>query len=104
AAMSDVPVVALPEPLLQAGARTPAQRRQARDVQELARRPVGLAAIIDEAAAIADHASDGFGELADGQVCAGPDIDVLMGAVTLEQEDHGVRQIVDIEELAPGRA
>ena len=87
-----------------ADTRPPAERRDAAHVEQLLRRAVGLARVPLDRSGVADHALDQFGELADGQVVAGADVDHAVGQVggrhVLQQEDDGLGQVVDVEELA----
>ncbi len=48
----------------------------------------------------ADDVADHLGEVADRDVDAGADVDVLGVAVVLHQEQAGVGEVVDVEELA----
>src|SRR5690242_18143742 len=67
--------VGLRDAVAQADAGLPAQRFHPRDVEQLAGRAVGLAAVEDDAALVADDVHDGFGELADGHVRPCPDVE-----------------------------
>ena len=48
-----------------------------------------------------DDVANDFGELPNRQVLTGADVDVLVAVVVLHQEQAGVGEIVDVEELAP---
>ena len=50
-----------------------------------------------------DDAADHFGKLRDRQVFAGPHVDMRRLIVVTHQEHACVRQIVDVQELAPHR-
>ncbi|MNY13324.1 hypothetical protein D3C86_1464550 [compost metagenome] len=82
----------------------PAELAQASDVQELARGAVRLGGIPDDLALEAHRLGDEAGQLLDGHVGARAHVDVLLPLVVLHQEDAGIRQIVHVQELAPGRA
>ncbi len=45
-----------------------------------------------------------LGQLANGEVLAGTDVDVIVAVVVLHQEQARVGEIVDVQELAPRRA
>jgi len=55
-------------------------------------------------ALVTDDALDGFGQLADGDFCAGTDVDELLLAVVLHEEEASPRQVIGAEELAQGGA
>ena len=54
--------------------RSPAELRHARNVEQLARRAVGLAGVEDDVSLEPDHIHHRFGKLADGDVLSGADI------------------------------
>eukprot|EP01136_Pigoraptor_vietnamica_P011332 Opistho-1_new@50086 len=91
------------EPRLERNLRTPSKRREARDIQQLARRAVGLAAVEDDAALEAHHVHHRLGEFADGEVRSAAHVDDRAVVAQFHQVDTGVGQVVDIQELAPRR-
>src|SRR5436305_7698065 len=106
-----LPAVALPEPcvgaldpLAQADAVAPAESVEAADVEELAGRAVGLAGVERQPQPRSHHRAEGRGQLADAQVLAGADVDVLVLVVVPHQEPAGVADVAEVQALAPGRA
>src|SRR6266702_5918188 len=83
--------------------RTPAKLVETADVEQLARRAVGTRGVETDFAAVTDDLGDHAGELGDGDVLAGADIDQLRLRIGLHQMHAGIRHVVDIEELAPRR-
>ena len=92
--------VGAPEPIAKRRFRSPPQRRKLGYVEELARRPVRLRAIEGNTAAIAGHPDDELGELRDGHVLAGADVEVFLLRVVLKEKDASVGEVVNEEKLA----
>ena len=90
--------------ITQRGLGRPAQALEAADVEQLARRTVGLGGIKHDAALEADDVHHGLGQFADGDVFAGADIDQRAVVARLHQVHAGVGQVVDVEEFALGGA
>ena len=91
--------------LAQGSAGAPAEGGEAAHVEQLPRRPVGLAAVVDDAAAEADDLHHRLGQLGDRDVGADTDVDQRRRLVAaLHQEHAGIGEVVDVEELAPRRA
>src|SRR6185436_17104724 len=72
--VSEVPLVGLLDACSQADAGLPSQRRKFRYVEQLARRPVGLAGVESQLALVADDLANQSREFADGDVLAGPGV------------------------------
>src|SRR4051794_41629005 len=79
------PFVGALEPLAEASAVAPAEGMEAADVEELAGRAVGLPGVEDEPCSGCHHLAEGLGQLADAQVLAGADVDVLVLVVMAHQ-------------------
>src|ERR1035437_1065930 len=104
----------LPDSMLETCRMAPAQAVQATDVHQFARRSVGLRRVKGQLPIEADHAGDGLGQFADGDVLPGSNVDerrrVLnqQGTVALvvevHQETARLGQIVGIEQFASRRA
>src|ERR1700680_1916665 len=92
--------VGAPEPIAKRRFRSPPQRRKLGYVEELARRPVRLRAIEGNAAAITGHPDDELGELRDGHILAGADVEVFLLRVVLKEENASVGEVVNEEKLA----
>src|SRR5262245_25066332 len=92
------------QPLGEVRPRAPAERRETRDVEELARRPVRLSRVIDETALVTYGRGDLARELGDRHVLAGADVEKTVGGVVLQHEHTGIGEVVHVEELALGRA
>src|SRR5262249_36185783 len=84
AAVGEIPGVAGLQPIGRPGGGAPAETRQPRDIHQLARCAVGLAAVIDKAARISDDMCNRLRQFADRQILAGTDIDVVVAAVMLQ--------------------
>ena len=82
---------------------TPPEIVQPLYVEQLARCAVRLGRIERDRNSRRDDISDCLCELADREVLAGTDIDVVVAVVVLHQEQAGVREVVDVQELAPRR-
>ncbi len=78
----------------------PAQVVELGDVEHLAGGAVGLGGVEAQRGVGADDVADHLGEVADGDVHAGADVDVFGVAVVLHEEQAGVGEVVDVEELA----
>ena len=75
--------------------RPPAEPFQDTSVQPAVRRPVGLAWVEPQRAAIADNVGDQRRQLGDRDVRARADIDVRFAGIVAEQVDAGVRAVVE---------
>ena len=73
-------------------------------IQQFLRGAVGLGGVERDLAVIADEAGDLFGQFADGHVRAGADVDQGGGVGVQADVDAGGGHVVDVQELAPGRA
>ena len=92
----------------------PAERVKAGDVHQLSRGAVGLCGVEDQRALEAEHAGDGLGQFADGDVFAGADVDerrrvgdeqrVEAGSSRFIRKTQACGKIVAVEELAARRA
>ena len=78
---------------------TPTERTQLGNVEELARGTIGFGGIKYETAVETDDSRDHFGQLGDGQILSGADVDVLVIGPVFDQKDRGVGQIVDMQKL-----
>ena len=92
------------KPFAQRDRGAPAERIDARDVEQLARRAVRLRRVELDLARIADHVGDNPRELRDRDVLAGADIEELQVRIALHHEDAGIGEIVDREEFALRRS
>src|SRR5690606_21094285 len=99
-----VPGVRVLDAFSQADPRLPAEALEPAAVHELAGRAVGLAGVEGEVSFVADDVLDRLGELADGDVGAGADVDRSGKRDVFEQEQARVGEVVGVEELAPRRA
>ena len=77
---------------------------QAAHVEQLARRAVRLRRVEPDVDTGCHDVANLLGELADGQIFPGPDVDVIVAVVVFHQEQARVGEIVDVQELAPRRA
>src|SRR5262245_54397225 len=77
------PLVRRAEPFGQFDLVAPAQRVEAADVEELSRRAIGLGGVELDRDARRDDVADPFRELANREVLAGADVDVLVAVVVL---------------------
>ena len=82
----------------------PAERVEAADVEQLARRAVGLRGVEAQHGVGVHHAADQLRQGADRQVAAGADVDVAYAVIALHQEYASVGKVIDMQELAPRRA
>ena len=94
------PAIGRLDALAQPDAVAPAERVEARDVEELLRRAVGLGRVENEGRAGVDDVAHHLRELADGQVLAGADVHVLGRVVAAHEEEAGVGEVVHVQELA----
>ena len=92
------------EPGPEIGVGTPSQCVQAPNVEPLARRPVGLRRVADEIPVKADDARDYSGEIGDGDVVSGPDVDVRLVRVETYEMNEGIGKIINVKEFATGFA
>ena len=77
---------------------------QARHIQQLARRAVGLARIEHDLARETHHALHQRRQLGDGHILTHAHIDDAFVLVALHQKQTGIGQIVHMQKLAPRRA
>src|SRR5689334_21691071 len=103
-AVAAEPGVGVGEADAEADAVAPAECGEAGHVEQLARRAVRLRGVEAEHALEAHSLRDGLGQLADSHVRARPNVDWRGIRVVPEQEDAGVGEVVDVEELAAGGA
>src|SRR5450756_2351365 len=107
-AVLQIPLVGAADALFEAHGRRPAEAAQAAHVHELTRRAVGLGGVPLHRTLVAHDALDERGELTDREVLAAAHVEHAVGDVggahVLEAEDHGVADVVDVEELATRRA
>src|SRR5262245_25468711 len=82
---------------------SPAESMDAGHVEDLARRPVGLLGVEDNLRPGRDGPTDELRKLADRRILAGPHVEVFLAVVVLHEEDTGLREVVDVEELAARR-
>src|SRR5690606_2831658 len=93
----DVPLVRRAQAVLERNARPPAEALQPADVEELARRAVGLAAVELDTPLEADDGPDQLGQLGNRDVLVDPDVDDLWRVVVLHQVTGRVGEIVDVQ-------
>src|SRR4249919_440828 len=77
------PAVGFLDAFTQADARLPAKAVQAADVEQLARRAVGLAGVVDDRAFEAGDLLHEFGQFADADVVADADVDDVLAVISL---------------------
>ena len=82
----------------------PPQVVQAGHVEQFSRRAVRFRGVPHDLGGGMHDAPHHLGQLPDGYIFAGADVDVTCLAVALHQKHAGVGQIVDVEELPPGRS
>lgn len=87
-------------PVPQAVARPPSRCGQFRDVEQLLWRSVGFARIGSDCSGKSGDVANELGDVHDGQVFAGPDVDVFHSGVAFHQADEGARDIIDVQEFA----
>src|SRR5262245_54303068 len=92
------------DPVLESDRRAPSERGDAAHVEELARHAVRLRRVELQRHARRDDAADQLPELADRDVRADADVERDLAFVVAQEEDARVGEIVDMEELAAGRA
>ena len=109
--MLSKPPVRLYNPLLQRRFGVPAQFVQPRRIHQLAGGAVRFGVIVGNGAGVADDVLDEGGEGVDGQVLANADVEDAVGRGVaqgvlgvFEDEEDGVRQVVDVQEFAFGGA
>lgn len=98
--MPNKPLIRLADPLSELNARRPAHAAELVGAHEFAWRAVGLAEIMHDFTLEADDVADKLGELEDGDVFAGADIDVLVAGIGLEQEYQCIGAVVGMEKFA----
>src|SRR4051794_266715 len=98
------PPVGACDALVERGRGPPAQLVDFRDVEELAGGAVRLAAVPHDGPVVADDLCHDLSELGDRDVRPGAHVHVLVTVVVFEQEQAGGREVVDVQELAPGCA
>src|ERR1700733_11395874 len=98
------PAVRLPDAFLERFFGPPPQGSDLRDIQNLARRAVGLGRIKPNPAAKRANLSDNLGQFTNRNIYAGPDVDYLPVVVVGHQENRGLRQVVDVKKLTHRRA
>ena len=67
-------------------------------------RGVPSGGIKDQLALESQHRAHRLRQLPDGQVLSAPDVDDFGGIVAFQQEEAGVRKVIDMEKFAPGRS
>jgi hypothetical protein len=100
----DEPAIAARHTLPQRYAGPPAERLEPRNVEHLTRRAVRLARVEAQLSAEADHLAHDLRQLADRDVLTPADVEQLVAVVAVHQEQTGVGQVVDVQELATRRA
>src|SRR5829696_10486054 len=78
----------------------PEQLPGTRGVERTARLPVRHRRVPDDLSREAGRVGDGLGELADGGLDAGAEVDRLGAVVALRREHQPLDAVVDVEELA----
>src|SRR6266487_4759800 len=78
----------------------PAQRVKPADVEQLSRGAVGFAGVEAKGRPGMNNLLHGGGELAYGEVLAGPDVDMSELVVVIHQEYAGIREVVHVEKFA----
>src|SRR5215213_2445786 len=94
-----VPAVGVLDALAQWRRVRPTEIVEATDVEQLPGCPVGLGGVEVERRGGVHDVANGLGELTDGEVVAGPDVDVHLVLVVVHQEEARVGEVVDVEEL-----
>ncbi len=82
----------------------PAEAVEFGDVEEFAGGAVGFGEIVIDITFEAGDAGDEVGQVDDGQILAGADIDQAGLVVVFHEVEGGVGQVIDVEELAAGPA
>src|SRR5436190_20930757 len=77
----------------------PAERVKTADIEQLARRTVGLARIEAERRRRMDHIYERLGQLANREVVAGADVDMTGLVVVVHQKHARGGKIVDVQKL-----
>lgn len=73
-------------------------------IEQFSLRSVRHIGVEDEIAVPAHDLGDQLGEFLYRDVLAHADVEMLFALVVLQSEDHGVGEVVDVEELAAGRS
>src|SRR6185312_457087 len=94
--LAQIRLVREPYAVLQRGARAPAEFRETADVEQLARRAVGLRGVVADAALVTDGSRYHAGEIGNADILAGADVDHLRIRIGLHQMHTGIRHVVDI--------
>src|SRR4051794_12959865 len=95
------PTICRRHAFLQTHARSPAQGIDALRVEQLARRPVRLARVPFNGAAITHDARHQRGDVADRAILAAADVDDRLIVIGVEQEMARLRKIVGVKEFTP---
>ena len=100
--LHDIPVISRFESGRQIDVRPPAEVGEAGNVEQFLRGPVGLSRVERNFAGITDDARNLFGQFADRDVRANPDIDQGSGVGVQPDVDAGGGHVIDMQEFAPG--
>ena len=80
----------------------PPESGESVDIEYLPGHSVRLGAVKDEFCSRMDHVPKRFSELPNGDVHPRPHVDVTGFGVMLHEEETGIGEVVDVEELASG--
>jgi hypothetical protein len=97
------PAIRLLDTLAQCDPRLPAQRFQSGHVQQLARRAVGLGAVVNDLALVTRDLLHQRGELGDRDDLADTHIYEVLPVVVAHEEQACVGQIAHVQEFTPRR-
>src|SRR5579862_3823083 len=79
--------------------KSPTERLQFFDVQELSRRPVGLGKVMLNSTSEANYVGNKLGKFKNCDIDTGSDVDVTVSAIRFHQVNAGVRTIIHIKEF-----
>src|SRR4051812_26880439 len=92
------------DPLPQPDPVPPSKPMQPADVEQLAGHAVRFRGVEGEPHAGVHLLAEGLRQLADAQILPRADVDVLILLVVAHEEEAGVGEVVDVQQLAPGLA
>ena len=80
--LGQIPLIGAGDAVFQSDARLPSERVQPRNIQQLARRPVRLGGVEHQSPSKPVTRCDHLGQLADGDILSGADVDDLRVVVS----------------------
>jgi hypothetical protein len=99
----DIPFVGFDNTLFEGDLRLPSHPLYLRAIHKLPGRAIRLAGVPQQLPLEPYHLPHQFCKLLDGHLAPTPHIDMLQPGVLIHQEDHGVGEVIHVEELAQRR-